>query len=55
MDTPGRVRLAAGTTANCLGSVCRVWFFRVRGVGSGRFGHWETTSASYVPATAMAT
>jgi len=54
MDTPGRVRPVAGTTASCLGSVCRVWFFQVRDVGSDRFWHWESTSASCVLATAMA-
>ena len=54
MDTEDRVRLVVGTTASWLGSVCRGLFFRDRGVGSGKFGHWESTSASCMSATTMA-
>ena len=34
--------------------LCRVWSFLVRGVGSDRFAHLESISASCVLATAMA-
>jgi len=54
MDTPGPVRLGSGTSASWPEQVCRVWFFRVRGVDSGRFGHWVQTSTEAVSATAMA-